>query len=367
MIRVIFLVLYASCFAFAQTGAYRQRWQIWEGDRSLAFDAKGKVARVVDRGRLTVRPVRGMPGHGGDEMSCFYAHGEWVGWTKITPWVGPDQKLDKDNRFGIYRSKDGQTWEPDGLYVQDPKSPQHGKLQVVIPLPDGRLFALGHCDQGWVKGRATHPYVILRSHQGRWLVDEYGDPCLGEEDPWMPKGGIRCPALMDLHFVPIVSFFEGGFVLGSRNRGRFLVFDERGRFRRKVDLFPLDKEDLRAPMTMDRMVVETATRKDGILVIATRDVEKLRPLWRRHQEVLWPPMKLWADKGIRAKQDRLYQEMTEQAGELQWWMLDPATGNTWRTSAPNGLPTRIPSLDWLKTFTFTIDARNNLRVDRLMP
>ena len=155
-----------------------------------------------------------------------------------------------------------------------------------------------------------------------------------EQRPWLlERCAIEPPSLRPDLWVP--ALLPDHLVLGASQAGVlwFLSLKD-GQCARVVDLGGADAKDLDRLDLLDHFLLGFAPGPDHRLLAVTRDPDALT-----FASAFGTPA--GAPEDVRKEARRHYAETTEAMNVLQWWSIDPETGQKQRIMQPGHFPERL--------------------------
>ncbi|MDR3683867.1 MAG: hypothetical protein P4L11_09065, partial [Geothrix sp.] len=239
-------------------------------------------------------------------------------------------------------------------------------------------------DGCWVDGRADSLCLLKRSEEGACEIESLVFVDLGEgiylpaqSDPVAAKRGVpfiehggkrylfnKRRRLLSVDTIPLdFAALKGGLpavesdeglVLINRHYGLFWVFDEKGRFRRRIQLFDQGSDDelcqIDSYWRHERAVLGCQPLRDGALLVATRSLGAV--LFARKDLPLLDEQGQPEKPGFfQARQKWSWWDRPA----IVWWEVDPNSGTASQIVAPPGAPETMTESIATAGLTWTYD------------
>ena len=292
-------------------------------------------------------------------------------------------------RQRIWVSSDFAIWDAWGDITIPRSDEGPNKVIGLHPISQDRVVSRWQVGV-WVDGRIESTCILKRSQGGACDMESLVFADLGEgifipaaSDAKDVKQGVQAiersgkryvynlkRRLLTIESIPmdIGSFkgglpvieFDDGFAIVNRHYGMFWVFDEQGRFRRRIRLFDqgVDSElcQLKAYWRHERAVLGCQPTRDGKLLVATRSAGAV--LFARTDHPL-------LDEQGQPEKPELFQARQRWSWsdrpDILWWEVDPKEATASKINAPHGAPTVMTE----QTATSGISWTYNLHGDPL--
>lgn len=165
-------------------------------------------------------------------------------------------------------------------------------------------------------------------------------------------------AVQNYGFIP---FAEGGGVLLFHWPGYLFLLDENGKVRKRIELnADVDSSKLKDLFSIESVLVGAALRKDGTVLLATREKEAALQARKLHPAIT----RVKDPKDMNpALEYQNYKARISSFPRIVWMELDPSEGKVRRLEhIPVGAPSRFEGDLTPERFRFLVDAQDEVRI-----
>ncbi len=280
-------------------------------------------------------------------------------------WVVQDDP--SSNRLRICRSEDGKNWEYVASWHTDNNMVGNGirRRFYLHPLAEDTFLLVCNANSKWFKINGVPcPIVIAKVNSKKELkITRAVDLGLHEQLGWIKNGEF----VFNEHYFWFLSctinrpFLTVGdkVFLAFRRIGTFIEIRPNGNLGKIFRVIPgLDEKATADPDSYDWAVLcAQPTMNNDILVLARSSdgVLEGRKRFPRIYSLESMQNKISRDANNTADESAL-----KAYPEMDWWMLDPENGNTYRSASPQNVPTFFTSIQEFSKFVFYINPKGNL-------
>lgn len=291
----------------------------------------------------------------------------WVTFSQESAWALTNenrkenlQKSDEPVIQRVWRSEDLTTWKAYGDL--DTKS---GPIRAIIPIDGDRFFIVPRSSFVFFNGAYSPFFLAGLNETGQLTFKEAVHLDLGEPFTLLP--GHQAPVTSDFtkyqanpkYLIYKNLIFESqspiyqinsGFFIGSMHMGIFWYFDDKGKLKKRYQLFDQMKdEDFANIWKFDRAILGCQVSPDHRLFIASRNKEAVFL-----GQTFYPSVFDQDKKIVEAELIKIREEKNRNSfPDIEWWEIDPSEASPKRISPPPFAPVDIRTIPTGKSVVFS--------------
>ncbi len=284
----------------------------------------------------------------------------------------------------VYCSEDLRTWRLLASYQprtyqgvgdhQGRPTDPHGIPLRFIPLGNGTFLALGLDWAGFQDGVRQSPFAIFHVGAERRLTFKHLINLPQERDADLEdaiqeaasrareiRASLRA---FGAHRAWIICRTPGGIMVLHRRTGwTFLLDNQDGALVRHALLFPQQRPTTRQ---VGLQILEAQVRADGRILLTGPDPRAAQEGRKDPRHLSSRDMSLSSQMALARLQlnHRDHSMLPESQQRLQWWILEPRSGDLQGVPPPQGIPTHLPTWSALWDFRFTLRSDGGVEIPK---